>query len=82
MTDNQRPCASSQIVDDVRRIGHDVKQLLRKLGPSEEASGHFRSARVEFLKGMRQLIDDRIDYISRKPTAGTAGAQGAKVTVE
>lgn len=82
MTEHQRPCASSQIVDDLRRIGSDVHQLLRKMGPSEEASGHFRSARVEFLKGLRQLIDDRIEGISKKPAAGTGGAQGAKVTVE
>lgn len=80
MTEGQRAC--SQIADDLRRIGSDVQQLLRNMGPSQEASGHFRSARVEFLKGLRQIIDDRIENVSRKPAAGTRGAEGAKVNVE
>ena len=27
---------------------------------------HFRNSRIEFLKGVRSLIDSRIDYLSRK----------------
>ena len=82
MTEGQRPCACSQIAEDLRRVGDDVQRLLRRMGPSEEASGHFRSARIEFLKGLRQLLDDRIDDLASKPAPGSGGAQGAKVTVE
>ncbi len=32
---------------------------------SEAAAGHLRNARVEFLKGMRALIDERIEHLSR-----------------
>jgi hypothetical protein len=32
---------------------------------SEAASGHLRNARVEFLKAMRALIDERIESLSK-----------------
>jgi hypothetical protein len=38
---------------------------------SEAGHGHFRAARVEFLKGVRSLIDDRIAYLSRDEAKGT-----------
>jgi hypothetical protein len=38
----------------------------------EEATrGHFRAARVEFLKGLRSLIDDRISNLSAEERKGT-----------
>jgi hypothetical protein len=43
---------------------------------SEATRGHFRASRVEFLKGIRSLIDDRIERLSREE------AKGAHVTVE
>lgn len=43
---------------------------------SEATRDHFRSSRVEFLKGVRSLIDDRIAHLSRHEHKGT------KVTVE
>ena len=43
---------------------------------SEASRGHFRNARVEFLKGIRSLIDDRIADLSREERKGT------RVTVE
>ncbi len=43
---------------------------------SEASRGHFRNARVEFLKGIRSLIDDRIEHLSREERKGT------RVTVE
>lgn len=33
---------------------------------SEAAAGHLRNARVEFLKGMRALIDARIEQIGKE----------------
>lgn len=38
---------------------------------SEATRDHFRNSRVEFLKGVRSLIDDRIAHLSRKETKGT-----------
>jgi hypothetical protein len=43
---------------------------------SEATRGHFKNSRVEFLKGMRSLIDDRIAHLSKEEPKGT------RVTVE
>ena len=43
---------------------------------SEAGQGHFRNARVEFLKGLRAMLDDRIARLSREE------AKGTHVTVE
>ena len=42
----------------------------------EATREHFRNSRVEFLKGLRGLLDERIAHMSR------AEAKGTKVTVE
>jgi hypothetical protein len=44
---------------------------------SEATRGHFKNSRVEFLKGMRALIDDRIAHLSKQEEA-----KGTRVTVE
>jgi hypothetical protein len=44
---------------------------------SEATRDHFRTSRVEFLKGLRSLIDERIDHLSRQ-----GEHKGTKVTVE
>ena len=39
---------------------------------SDATRGHFRNSRIEFLKGIRSLIDDRIAHLSRhEETKGT-----------
>ena len=38
---------------------------------SEATSDHFRNSRIEFLKGLRSLIDDRISRLSRNEAKGT-----------
>jgi hypothetical protein len=38
---------------------------------SVAGQGHFRNARVEFLKGMRSLIDERIDHLAHEERKGT-----------
>jgi hypothetical protein len=43
---------------------------------SEATQNHFRNSRIELLKGIRSLIDDRIAHLSRDER------RGAKVTVE
>jgi hypothetical protein len=38
---------------------------------SDATRGHFRNSRIEFLKGIRSLIDDRIACLSREESKGT-----------
>ena len=46
------------------------KKFLQSLEPSLEVSEHFRTARLEMLKGLRQMLDNRIAELSRTPEAG------------
>jgi hypothetical protein len=41
------------------------------------AAEHFRTSRLEFLKGMRSLLDERITQLSKEPEH-----KGTRVTVE
>ena len=53
-----------------------LSDLLRRLGPPEQARRHFDAARLEFLKGLRALLDARIAQCS-KPKA-----KGEKINVD
>ena len=44
---------------------------------SEATRDHFRNSRIEFLKGLRSLLDKRIDHLSRREES-----KGTHVTVE
>ena len=44
---------------------------------TDATKNHFRNSRVEFLKGMRSLLDDRIERLSRHDQS-----KGTRVTVE
>jgi hypothetical protein len=48
----------------------NVKPFFRKAW-SEATENHFRNSRVEFLKGLRSLIDDRIGSLARHDPKGT-----------
>ncbi len=37
----------------------------------EASRGHFKNARIEFLKGIRSLIDDRIAHLATEEHKGT-----------
>ena len=52
------------------------KRFLDSLEPSPEVREHFRTARLELLKGLRQVLDNRISELSH--TAET----GRKINVE
>jgi hypothetical protein len=52
-----------------------MKPLFEQLW-SDATKSHFRNSRVEFLKGVRSLIDDRIEKLSRPEQ------KGQHVTVE
>ncbi len=57
--------------------GPVVTNLLKSLGPDESVRQHFRNARVEFLKGLRAIIDQQISDL-QKP----AQQKGAKLSVD
>lgn len=61
---------------EIDAIAMKIKNTLRACEPSPEVLQHFRNARIEFLKGIRQIIDNRIQNMSR------ASEQGRRVTVE
>jgi hypothetical protein len=65
--------ATQQAQSDGTRceIGDTIGQLFRALGASEEACGHFQQSRIEFLKGIRTLLDERIEHLGRAPRKGT-----------
>jgi hypothetical protein len=44
--------------------GPEFFAMFKKLGP-DSARQHFRNARIEFLKGVRELIDKRIADLSK-----------------
>ena len=51
--------------------GPMLSQMLDLMIPSAAAGEHFRNARLEFLKGVRELLDQRITSLSEKPRTGT-----------
>lgn len=53
-------------------MGEEVTRLMRKFGPSEDVQSHFRTARIEFLKGLRAILDERIEKLSATPSRGTS----------
>ena len=55
----------------------EVLGLLRaRLGVSDEVHQHLVNARIEVLKAVREVLNERIEHLSKKPQ------QGAKIPVE
>jgi hypothetical protein len=52
-------------------------RMSRAFGVSETAQDHFRQSRIEMLKGIRKMVDDRIEHVSRSGTH-----KGTRVVVE
>jgi hypothetical protein len=51
-------------------------RVLHMFDPPAAADQHFKQARIEFLKGLRSLLDHRIESLSHGPVKGT------RITVE
>ena len=49
-----------------------LRQVADSVTPPETAMGHFRESRIEFLRGIREIIDHRINRMSRTKNAGTS----------
>jgi len=56
-------------------IAPQVEAMLGHMWP-ENTREHFRNARVEVLKGMRSMLDARIEHLAKQES------KGHKVTVE
>lgn len=52
-------------------FGPELGRMLQTWG-SDSAKGHFRSVRVEVLRGLRALIDQKIETLSKRTRRGTA----------
>jgi len=61
------------ICDCIRK---GLETISEALTPPEAARKHFSESRIEFLRGIRELIDHRIDHLSRRANEGT------RITVE
>jgi hypothetical protein len=62
----QERCLCREIVNQFRQT-FDVSPKVRE---------HFTNSRIEFLKGIRAVIDSRIEHLSN------AGQRGTNITVE
>jgi hypothetical protein len=62
----QERCLCREIVDHFRGA----------FGASANVREHFTNSRIEFLKGIRAVIDNRIEHLSN------AGQRGTKIAVE
>jgi hypothetical protein len=60
-----------------RCLCHEVLDLFRtRLGVSPAVKKHLANSRVEFLKAIREVIDERIEHLSK------VGQPGTKISVE
>ena len=50
-------CWCKEINEEMAKLGN----MLKGLGPSDQVKEHFRTSRVEFLKGLRRMIDEKIE---------------------
>ncbi len=68
---------TSQRTTDGRCLCREVLDQFREnFGISENVREHFTTSRIEFLKGIRAVIDNRIESL------GKAGQRGTKIAVE
>jgi transcription elongation GreA/GreB family factor len=57
-------------------LAMELKNILRAIEPAPEVTEHFRNARIEVLKGIRHMIDNRITQLEQ------TGERGQKIAVE
>jgi hypothetical protein len=68
------PGAPSAGTCPCQELGEHIAALLGIRSP--DAKRHLRNARIEMLKAVRAVIDERIEHLSR------AGAKGTKIAVD
>jgi len=60
-------CWCKEINEEMAKLGNVIKGL----GPSDQVKEHFRNSRVEFLKGLRRMIDEKIERAQSHQSHGT-----------
>ena len=65
-TDTHERCLCREVLEQVRE----------HLSVSPEVREHFANSRIEFLKGIRAVIDSRIEHLSK------TGQRGTRISVE
>jgi hypothetical protein len=68
--------AKEQAESACKRVKQGLEDFVNMFLPPEEATKHFREARIEMLRGFRAILDARIEHLSSR------GTQGTRVTVE
>ena len=77
MSDQQVNQPSGERVVQERCLCRELLDHLRvRLGVSPEVRQHLANSRIEFLKAIREIIDDLIEHLSKK------AEHGAKIAVE
>ena len=64
-----------------RSLGRFFSWMEGKMCPSSEFREHMTKSKVEFLKGIRSLIDERIDDLEKRQPKKTE-KKATRVTVE
>jgi hypothetical protein len=62
-------------------VGAFFADLEKTFGKKSQFYKHMTQSRIEFLKGVKSLLDDRIEYLEKKGTR-KASAKLTKVKVE
>ena len=62
-------------------VGKFFMEVEKTLGKRSEFIEHMSRSRIEFLKGIRSLLDERIDYLEKK-RSGKADKRMTKIKVE
>lgn len=56
------------LCDSIREGLHHLADMVT---PPQSARDHFRESRIEVLKGIRDIVDHRIDRLSRRQSQGS-----------
>ena len=62
-------------------VGTFFKDLEEAFGKKSKFFEHMTQSKVEFLKGLRSLLDERIDHLEKK-RSGKSGKKMTKIKVE
>ena len=62
-------------------VGKFFLDLEKAFGKKSKFFGHMNRSRLEFLKAIRSLFDEKIEYLEKKGTA-RAGKRVTKIKVE
>ena len=68
--------AASTVIHERCLCREILEQVRECLSVSPQVREHFTNSRIEFLKGIRAVLDSRIEHLSK------AATQGTKIAVE